>query len=482
MAALQSAIRDAIFSEVLSGYHYESEKFIFLSRVWPGQPISESQYSGPWSPTNPSGKQAVTETLSRFVDPIPNFSSNYSPSGRKVEEEYSGVLGSARQFGGGPGQLPTRGIQTASVVGARRRFASEVSDRVETEVETPDGRVIRTFALAQTAQSRNNLDIKYANQVAQLSTVRAIQQRSVPAEGQDLHTEVARLESNLLALGRARNSSQNALDGLQEAQLNDEFYVARAFYKASNIFKISELSSLSNPGLNYHPSYLSPDTWTDKDSSSDWPFIKIPFDGGSLSLTFSRVDIVRPWFLMSLFDLPDWQVSPGSGGPGSLSNGDTMNNDGSFALLPVSMIVARDISAVDSSGATSFRAPGLQILAWVNKIMPYSPPLLPRPSEDSGSVLVTNRGAFISRFSVAWARGGRPATRQSGNFPVLAAKSISIPAEAKNISITIEVMTSLLPETWQTLATREFDRPVRKCFELTGTIFDVKFTEVVCAG
>ena len=80
------------------------------------------------------------------------------------------------------------------------RFAQEVSDTVEVKVATPDGKRETSLALTSTARDTNTLSVRYANQLAHLSALRAIQQRSSPAEGQTLQPEVDRLEGETAGL------------------------------------------------------------------------------------------------------------------------------------------------------------------------------------------------------------------------------------------------------------------------------------------
>ncbi len=149
----------------------------------------------------------------------------------------------------------------------------------------------------------------------------------------------------------------------------------QAFYNARLIFARSKLASVQNPGISYHPTYTSPENWVDPSAKSGWPLLTIPVANTdtevNLSITFSRVDITRPWLLASLFELKGWKNAQG---PGSLSKGKLKDNDGSFSLLPQSMIVARDIVARTSTGDIVFRALGLQVLAYISKLVPFSPP------------------------------------------------------------------------------------------------------------
>ena len=222
----------------------------------------------------------------------------------------------------------------------------------------------------------------------------------------------------------------------------------------------------------------------------------------SLRMKYMLVSFRRPWFHASLFQYAGWYLSQQASG--FCSSGDIGINSGVLPLLPTGMLLAKDVS-IDVAWGHADRAfldkanvplssvslgpfalqpqaagSDVQLVGWISSVTPYSP-------QDSdlrgGSILVTNRGAFISRFSVAWSQGGRPSTSQSGNLLALAARTIGLQADAKDISVTIEVMTFPPPvETWKTVATIEFDAPVRKCFELAGETFNVKFSEVACIG
>ncbi len=220
----------------------------------------------------------------------------------------------------------------------------------------------------------------------------------------------------------------------------------------------------------------------------------------ALRMKYMLVSLQRPWLNPLLFQSSGWYLSQQASG--FCSSGDRDANTGVFPLLPTALLLATDVSVdaawsgadrafIDSAhlsgsplsvGPFTLDPPGadssVRVVGWISSLVPYSP----KDSDlRSGSVLVTNRGAFICRFSAAWSQNGRQVTEDSGNFPVLAAKSIGIPAGAKAIVVTLEIMTFPVPfETWQTVATLHFDDPARKCFELTGTTIDAQFKEVTC--
>lgn len=380
--SIESSIRDAIFEVILPAYADSSVEFV--CRVWPGQTIDARQYGNAWSPTNPTGITAATENLSAFVDPIPNLSNSYSKSGRTVEDTYKQVVtfGHAKL---GPGTFSRTNINleddVVSPAVLPAAIETEINERTETNVTMPDGKVVHTIVLSQEAKSEVELVRKHAEQAALLKALNAIKDRYPAAEKPALQAEVAQVEQNTArALGvlkgfQAKKSSLISRSLAPSLSEDITPSIDLAFYKARTMFEGSFSSSVKDPLLKYHPSYLSPEDWTDKQAAEDWNFIIIPIQVDSsrvnLSLKFSRVEITRPWFLMSLFDLQDWATSQAAG---SLSNGNAQNNPGTFSLLPLSMIVAREVKAVDAAnGATLFQANALQVLAWINKVMPFSP-------------------------------------------------------------------------------------------------------------
>ncbi|NEQ82117.1 MAG: hypothetical protein F6K26_18235 [Moorea sp. SIO2I5] len=262
MTAIENTIKDAIFDIVLPK-HLDSSSYV--SYIWPGLTVDESEYANPWSPTNLNGSQYATEKFSELVDNIPTLNKIYQNSGRAVEKQYGQAL-------------------------------------------------------------------------------------------------------KLAKLGSGHDTT---VDG--QSELMDG--VIRVFHQARRVFETSSLSSLRDPAILYHPSYAIPDNWVEQKASESWYSIVNPIQvnnsPANLSLKYSRVDIERPWLMMSLFDLPNWLLPNGEG---SLSNGKINGNQGSFPLLPVSMIVTRDIMVVDAYGKSLYQDKGLQILAFINKVMPFSPP------------------------------------------------------------------------------------------------------------
>ncbi len=134
-----------------------------------------------------------------------------------------------------------------------------------------------------------------------------------------------------------------------------------------------------------------------------------------ISAKIAKVDIKRPWFLESLFRLGEWSTNMAKSG--EISNGkiDSSNKGGKLPMYPVAFVVARDITikagfsheeeehtkeSVKTSASVGWgpfsiggsygygktedkfdsdfqngeiRVPGMQIIAWVSRVIPYSP-------------------------------------------------------------------------------------------------------------
>ncbi|MDE6538182.1 MAG: hypothetical protein K2M13_09150 [Muribaculaceae bacterium] len=153
------------------------------------------------------------------------------------------------------------------------------------------------------------------------------------------------------------------------------------------------------------------------DASGEFKHSKSEFDMNSVKIKakVAKVQIMRPWFMESIFRLSNWttDIAPGSG---KISNGkiDDANKNNYLPLYPVAFIVAKDIEVeanfshedqekiseaakagtsvgwgpfsiggsyaygkTDDHFHSSFRdgkltIPGMQIMAWVSKIIPFS--------------------------------------------------------------------------------------------------------------
>ena len=376
--------------------------------------LDANNYKDPRSDSNPGGDLRSLAAFRQLVDPVPNFSHYYSAGTKSTEKIYGAIVEGLSVTGDSPFTLQM--INEAKEQFHQGSFAN---------MDGTPGQWRPVYALPEdwwdTSQSGRYKELDF-----------------------DLSDR------------KALNGSFTVIDGPDDLQL----------------------SAGKGPGAS---APLAPDT-------------KIK----SITMKYLLVQLHRPWLNFSLFELSGWFLS---GQPqGWCSSGKADENSGVIPLLPTGMLLAKDISidaewgradqafleSANASRQPVFLGPlalqpqssasSLQVIGWISSLVPYSP----RESDlRPGSILVTNKGAFVSRFSVAWQQSGQLTANESGSFPVLAAKNISIPPDARNISVKIEIMTFPAPvETWRTVATYEFDTPVRKSFQLSGETWSPVIEEI----
>jgi hypothetical protein len=98
-------------------------------------------------------------------------------------------------------------------------------------------------------------------------------------------------------------------------------------------------------------------------------------------------------------------------------------------------------------------------------VMDYPPVILTRP--EPGSISVKNSGGFVASFSIQYKQGGEIRNEESGEFSLWVRKVLPLPADATEIVLTVQI--AIFIKTWSVVATRRFDKPVTKSFELAGT-------------
>jgi hypothetical protein len=208
------------------------------------------------------------------------------------------------------------------------------------------------------------------------------------------------------------------------------------------------------------------------------------------------VELRRSWLNTLLLGLDDWYL--GSQSAGFCSSGRLDENTGVLPLIPTGILLARDIE-VDAEwsrddqalleraragrahaclGPFSIHAAAsgtLQIVGWISSLVPYAPRAngLAR-----GWITLKNKGSFVARFSLTWRMGARNESRTTPNILWLASATLDVPVDAREITLTIEIMTTPLPETWRSLAQHAFGTPVQKTYEVSGKTWDAIVTEI----
>jgi len=344
---------------------------VFITYVWPGKILAETEYQDPWSSNKQAGSMVVTENISKLVDPIPLLNTAYTQSGNRVEQLYEFILMASPSS-----DAPAVRYQTLSAV------ASDDLELAPVESAGPADDLSEAIAdIAKTDLSRQDLERQYANASANLIANRSQYDLSDPLGKAQWERIAPELEAAVRSAWELVSETSPTLFLLQSWCCENP--VEMTLSSANQIFSNTRMASAIHPTLTYHPSEVNPDNFADPETAAGWPYIpsiKVTTAGNtepnlSISFRFCRVDINRTWFNMNLIKMKGWKIQYQPAG--SLSSGDVEDNSGSFPLLPEFFVVARDlvISGIGKDAGTEFySAKGLQILAWINRLTPFIPP------------------------------------------------------------------------------------------------------------
>ncbi len=375
----------------------------YVHNLWPGQSLNEADFLNPWSPDKQTGSQLSIENISILVNQVPNIGSQYNPSGVTVEQAYELILMANYQQNNqtttnsspSPGQGPIRVPIINSNINIKNiqklKNATSIQEKLVLLGKKPNQnnaiKNINQLPVEFIQQFKQSYELQqYQSNYANLSASININKKTDPEKINQLKTNqqnynkmLANLDNpSLNKLGIMSKNNvllSNIINNNNDLSSNP---VLNLFNKANQIFQSTYLASINNPGLTYHPSYVTPSNFANSQDSSTWPKIdKLPIKASNgnnykISMQFCRVDIIRPWLNSLLFSLPNWYVMGQN--PGSFSNGILQNNTGLFSLLPTYFIVARNITLIDDNNNTCYDSSGLQILAWISKINPFMPP------------------------------------------------------------------------------------------------------------
>ncbi|MBF0375527.1 MAG: hypothetical protein HQL39_19215 [Alphaproteobacteria bacterium] len=368
----QPAITQAIYKTILAAYTESpasglpaasADDQVFFAYSWPGATLKEADYQNPWSPDNQQGLQLATENVSTLVNPIPLLSQGYTQSGNLVEQVYQFILLAE------PATTTARLMAKAAapVVDVERRVTvnapTPIADHPPSVIETLDLERAYADAAANLIAHRLRFDLSTATGAAAWEALRPDFEAVVRA-----------------AWSKLQDTKAKAVADRPKLRLTATNPVASVLSSANQAFSSTSLASVVQPGVSYHPSYVSPSDFADPERASGWPFVPSiavttpdPAQPNlKISFRFCRVDIRRPWLFMTLLQMQGWKIEGQSAG--SLSTGEATNNRGSFPLLPEHFVVARDLMITGTGDALLYSAKGLQILAWINRVTPYMPP------------------------------------------------------------------------------------------------------------
>lgn len=425
-AALIQTVYDTIFSAFIQPKKAPlvGTPETLLSLEWPGQQLDASQYQNPWSPQDSGGSQFATEMFSALIDAIPLVDSVYIDSGVTVEEMYAFLLGATvlPLASNATGEVPINPVN-ALLANAQRTFentqiasAMQPSLSYHASFATPSN-----WADPVASQNWTSININ-SNQIKKLDNSPFVRLGGIKRV-QDGVWKLPRtkLDSiNPVEVGAIRQPIADRILQLDRIQLATR--VARFGVTSASMAPSMARINLPAFGGKLNPSVMAASSGQIKrlplqvlEQIEVIPLADQPIDQETKDLQISfrccRVNFSRPWLLKSLLGVSGWTL-PGQA-PGSLSNGKIENNLGTFPLLPIGCIVIRDLQIRANWGKTdqaiatqttrdssvgfgpfslsgnyiesgksytssfdgmTVSSPGLQVLGWLNLVMPYSPP------------------------------------------------------------------------------------------------------------
>jgi hypothetical protein len=354
-----------------------SNNGIYFSFSWPAQVLEEKIYQNPWTPTNPIGSMVATEYISDLTDSIPVLDPYYSPSGNTVPEVYEMILDGYTIPGDGAtaGRAPSAKSDNADMPSGME-MAAPLADL---QLEAQGLKVLPQVAVPN-APAPVALAVPTDAYLQQL----AVEQQ---AANDQARQNLARLQQGLAVLPsppaavaggapmKAQGRMATAMSAFGTLGPNS---LSTAFHKAQVIFTSTELASSRYPTLTFHATDIYPGNFADPAAAAAWTVFNMTYQLAQpvvqtvrVSFRFCRVDMVRAWMIPFLFSMQGWGVQGQA--PGWLSTGSRTNNDGVFPLLPVSLIMGRDVVVTSQTDDIQYTSPGLQVLARVSKVLPTMP-------------------------------------------------------------------------------------------------------------
>lgn len=422
-ASLIQSVYDNIFSTFVkppnTGQPNVRSSEMFLTLEWPGQQLDASQYQNPWSPQNPNGSQFATEMFSALIDAIPLLDSIYIDSGVTVEEMYEFVLGAtAVSLPAGPtGEIPINPVNTtlanAQQIYEQTKLASAIYPALSYHGSsaTPGNWYDEAASKAWTTVTINS------NQITKSANSPFVRMGGLNRVNDGVWKLPITVNPPIFKPDIVKAVINPAIK-TPDILVNPSVLRPIARRLQTTLAKaVSPAVSAVLPGQKISPNpVLIQRIRPELLDKIRLPILKdqtLDQETKDLQISFRccRVNFNRPWMLKSLLELSGWTL-PGQAA-GSLSSGTLENNPGIFPLLPIGFIAIRDLRIQASWGksdralaaqatsdketlgfgpfalsghyaeslqsykssfdGTTISAPGLQILGWINLVLPYAP-------------------------------------------------------------------------------------------------------------
>ncbi len=396
---------------------------IFITVQNPAVPIVPTDYQNGWSPGKSGDNAIVTKRFSDWVDAVPALEPTHRLNGQKISQLYAQLLGATFKASGL--ETEPRSYQEAESI-LYQTVTVHDNKTGQSTPQTVDSDLYRRYKEAKAAYS-NALAVYQSQYISHTKTPEGKAMWSLLSAGFHAPVEVAWNQYRAAEASRV----EDALGTLDRMSNN---LVSNVFREANQQYSGYQKPDPVNPSRSFSPSYPMPSNWVDaiagwtelefsfKHQTSVYqnlPLIDGVLDAETTSLTirfqFKVVRIERPWLRFDLFNLPNWSVD--SVAPGTYSNGTKSQLGQSlWPLIPQAFIAVRgleasgiwsdaDIARIQTAIAGSepaefarfllngsylsngksiaYRAtfddevltfPGVHIVGWINRILPFLPP------------------------------------------------------------------------------------------------------------
>ena len=396
---------------------------IFITVQNPALPIAPTDYQNGWSPGKTGDNPIATKRFSDWVDAVPALEPTHRPKGQKISQLYSQILGATFKASGLESE--PRSYQDAESL-LYQTITVNNPKTGQSTTQTLDSDLYRRYKEAK-ANYSNALATYQSQYLSYIKTPQGKAMWSLMSASFHAPVEVAWNQYRAAEASRV----EDALGTLDRMSNN---LVASIFREANQHYSGYQNPDPADPARSFAPSYPMPSNWVDE--TEGWTKLEFSFsrqtstyqnsppidgvlDAETTSLTirfqFKVVRIERPWLRFDLFNLPNWSVD--SVAPGSYSNGTKNQQDQSlWPMLPQAFIAVRSLEASGTWGdadiariqaaiagsepaefarfllngsypsngrSMAYKAifedevltfPGVHIVGWINRILPFSPP------------------------------------------------------------------------------------------------------------
>jgi hypothetical protein len=405
---------------------------LFLQMAWPGYSLSPADFKPASAPNEPYDSEIAKEVFSNIANIVPVFSkARFENSGFKIDDIYEILIASAIPVGATQESLATNPINHLfsdaqyEFMQARRGSKTDPNVFYYPCTATPSNWYDEAASQFWPTITIQSTDIKPIN----ASTSFFIKAGGQILVGQGIWklkpdtVNATVLKAHLQQTVNAKDIMQKQRFQVAPAKPTDTKFTRNPEFRNNlnnvrnvAIFstKITPISTFSNNTFKANLPAISVNQQLDIKNASklniaqkflvtDIIYQQLPSkpastttNGLNISFKMCRVNIDRSWFNLALLSTRSWYMF--NTNTNEYSTGDADKNPGMFPLLPVSFIVICDLkitanwSQEDKSNldkAVSFgpfdirnrtlnqntlEVKGLQIIAWVSKLMPPLPP------------------------------------------------------------------------------------------------------------